>query len=551
MHSTKVAWLALAAGTLLLTGGCKHEAEQPDDDNAAVAVSPAGIFPITKQPATIRIMVMDNNRVDNFATNEFSKWIEETTNLRIEWEVVPPKSAEQKMTLALASGDYPDVFLGLNVNPVLQALYGKDGVFLPLNELIDKYGTETKRVLEEAPYVRDMITTPDGNIYGLPLVNECYHCTQGTKMWINQTWLDKLGLAMPTTTGQFFDVLKAFKEKDPNGNGEADELPLVGATNTPSGSIESFLMESFIESDSSHMFVKDGSIHVAYNQQGWKEGLEYLHRLYEADLLAPHTFTQDRVQLKQLGENPNDAIIGAIPAQNPAIFSDMDKSRWKQYVTVPPLQGPGGWRTAVYNPYGAVTQGAFIITNKAQSPEAAFRLADLLYSGEATFRSNVGRPDKEWSWAEEDDVGIDGHHARWRQLKLPGIPGKKQNVHWSQTGPSYRSNEWRLSQAADPDNPLEVVLYQETKKNYEPYRIEKNKIVPPLFFTSDQAEELADLSKPIDRCREDFLTRAVLGDLDIEAEWNDYVQSLEKLGLSRYLEIYQAAYDRKMAGSAK
>ncbi|WP_282941318.1 extracellular solute-binding protein [Paenibacillus sp. RC67] len=547
MHKDKTAMLVLLAGTLMLINGCEPEEERKDKENVAITVSPAGVFPITKEPTKIRIMVMDNNRVENFATNEFSKWIEEKTNLRIEWEVVPAKSAEQKLSLSLASGNYPDIFLGLNVKPLLQSLYGKDGVFLPLNDLIDKYGTETKKMFDEAPYVKDMITAPDGSIYGLPLINECYHCTMGTKMWINSVWLSNLGLQVPTTVDEFFEVLKAFKERDPNMNGEADEIPLVGATNAPSGNIESFIMESFIESDGNHMFVKDGTIQAAYIQPGWKDGLKYLHKLYDEGLLAAQSFTQDRNQLKQLGDSPNDALIGATPAQNPSVFSSMDKSRWKQYVTVPPLKGPGGWRTAVTNPYGSVAQGAFIITNKARSPEAAFRLADLLYSGEAALRGTVGRPGKEWTWAEETDNGIDGHHARWKQLVSFG---KMQNVHWSQTGPSFRSSEWRLSQAADAENPLEVVLYQETKKNYEPFKMDASKVVPPMFFTNDQAEELTDLISPIDNYRREFLARAVMGDADIDAEWDSYVQTLDKsLNLKRYLEIYQEAYDNRLKKS--
>lgn len=73
------------------------------------------------------------------------------------------------------------------------------------------------------------ITAPDGNIYALPSINDCYHCSMAQKMWIYKPWLDKLGLDVPTTTDELYTVLKAFKDKDPNGNGKADEVPLTGA----------------------------------------------------------------------------------------------------------------------------------------------------------------------------------------------------------------------------------------------------------------------------------------------------------------------------------
>ncbi|MFH5185012.1 extracellular solute-binding protein [Paenibacillus sp. TAB 01] len=425
---------ALLIGGVLAMAGCEPKSENPlqAKEPASIVVNPAGVFPITNEPTTLRVMVMDNNRVENFATNEFTKWLEEKTNLHIEWEVVPDKNAQQKLNLALASGDYPDVFLGLNVKPVQQALYGKDGVFLPMNRLIEQYGVETKRVLEQAAYAKEVITAPDGNIYSLPLVNDCYHCLLSSKMWINQAWLTRLGLPLPTTTEAFEQVLQAFKDKDPNGNGKADELPLVSATNAPSGAIETFLMESFVQSDTNYMFIENGKIQAAYNQPGWKQGLLYLRELYQKGLIATQSFTQDRNQLRLLGENPAANLIGAVPSQNPSVFSSLEGTRWKDYVAVAPLQGPGGWRTAEYNPYRSVSPGAFIITDKAKSPEAAFRLADLLYSEEAAFRGIIGRPEKEWTWAGPGDVGIDGKPAKWKQL---ANYGKLQNAHWPRPAP--------------------------------------------------------------------------------------------------------------------
>src|SRR5690606_41934995 len=70
----------------------------------------------------------------------------------------------------------------------------------------------------------------DGSVWGLPQWNDCFHCTFPSKMWLNTAWLDRLGLDTPTTPDEFRDVLKAFKEQDPNGNGAADEVPLTGAT---------------------------------------------------------------------------------------------------------------------------------------------------------------------------------------------------------------------------------------------------------------------------------------------------------------------------------
>ncbi|TVY08110.1 ABC transporter substrate-binding protein [Paenibacillus cremeus] len=537
--------LAVSTAAMLLVSACSNgktgdTANKSAADPKADGVTEAGVFPITKEKTKLRVMVKGSSIVENFATNEFSKWLEEKTNIQIEWEVAPEKTFQEKLNVSLASGDYPDVLLNMSVSPIQQSIYGKDGVFLPLNQYIDKYGVETKKMFQEVPYAKEQMSLPDGNIYSLPQINQCYHCSLGQKMWINQAWLDKLGLKLPTTTDEFAQVLKAFKEKDPNGNGKADEIPLVGATNGPASTLEYFLMSSFIEKDFNLKYVKDGKVQVAFNQPEWKEGLKYLNKLYADGLISAQTFTQDRNQLKQMGMNPDAAIIGAVPSQNQTVFVDADSPRFKDFVALPPLKGPTGVRSAPFNPY-QIINGMFVITNKAKNPAAAFRLADFLLSEEATLRSTIGRPGQEWDKAASGDLGLDGKPAKWKQLVTFG---KLQNVHWAQAGPSLRTNEFRMGQYADPKNPLEIILFKETKEKYEPYAIKLEKTVPPLFFTNEQAEELANLEKTITDYRTEFFAKAVTGGVDIEKEWNNYLATLDKMNLKRYLEINQQAYEQ-------
>ncbi|UUZ87014.1 extracellular solute-binding protein [Paenibacillus sp. P26] len=150
-------------------------------------------------------------------------------------------NAGDKKKLLLASGDYPAVFLSGDLTQAEQIDYGKQGVLKPLNDLIDKYGVEIKKAFQQDPDLKKSITAPDGKIYALPHINECFHCWYSQKVWINTTWLKKLNLQMPTTTEEFYQVLKAFKTQDPNGNGKQDEIPLSGADKTWHGNPAPFL----------------------------------------------------------------------------------------------------------------------------------------------------------------------------------------------------------------------------------------------------------------------------------------------------------------------
>ncbi|MBW7456431.1 extracellular solute-binding protein, partial [Paenibacillus sepulcri] len=356
----------ILAGCSSNTNSSNNAANQPaGSDNgtgeSANVATAAGEFPIVKEKTTLKVMVMGDANVESFDDNEFTKWYEEKTNVHVEWEVVPPMNAQDKLNLTLAGGDLPDVIMNFNVPAAQQMIYGQDGVFLELSDLIDKYGTETKKMFEANPLIKQVATASDGKIYSLPYVSDCYHCTVVQKMWIYQPWLDKLGLKMPTTTDEFYNVLKAFKEQDPNGNGKQDEIPFAGSIATPGNNIDSFVMNAFIYDNLTHdnfgLLLQDGKIDAAFNKPEWKEGLTYLHKLYQEGLISPESFTMDNDQLKRIGENPDVPILGVAAAFHMGNFTQFngESGRWLQYKAVPPLKGPSGLQVASNTPYTAVS----------------------------------------------------------------------------------------------------------------------------------------------------------------------------------------------------
>ncbi|GAB6930241.1 extracellular solute-binding protein [Paenibacillus sp. JCM 10914] len=537
---------------MLTTGilsGCSkgdNNTSETKNEDPQYAVSPAGQLPITDEKTTIRIMVPDNAVVEDFATNEFTKYLEEQTNIHIDWDVIPSSSAAEKLNLVLSSGDdLPDVIMGFGMSNSQQMIFGSQGIILPLNDLMEQYGFETKKMFEKLPIVKESITAPDGNIYSLPHTNECFHCTLPRRMWIYQPWLDELGLTMPTTTDEFYQVLKAFKENDPNGNGKADEIPLSGSPTGFYTGIDSFIMNAFIYNPGGdRVYLENDQVVVPYGKPEWREGLRYLNMLYKEKLLDPQSLTQDGDQLKRLGENPDTAILGSTAAMHMGVFSEFygASNRWLEYKTIPPLKGPNGVQVAPREAYHLVGSGEYLIMKSSKHSEAAFRLADYLYNEEVTLRSTIGRPGIEWTEAEADELGINGQPAKWKQVMDWGTV---QNVNWGQTGPSLRTNELRLGEVANSEKPLEVIMYDEAKNNYEPYQQNLENVLPPLFFSNDQAIEIADLSKTINDYVEEMIARFTTGDANLDTEWDSYIDNLKKMNVDQYLSIYQEAYDSK------
>jgi len=514
-------------------------------------VSAPGEFPIVEEPISLDILMLGHAIVEDFATNTFTEWYSERTGIQLNFAIAPPNEGQEVMNLTIASGDLPDIMVGFTVDPSTLALFGPQGLFLPLSGLIEEHGHFIHGVFEGSPQVRPLVTSPDGEIYGLPQVNECYHCFHAQRAWINQDWLDNVGMGLPETTDQLIDVLVAFKEQDANGNGDPnDEIPLAGATTGWNTNIDGFLMNPFVFSEFSgqnrFFEMNDGHISANVTSEGYREGLRYLHELYSLGLFGDESFTQPADQVKQQVEGGDASTIGVVLAGAHSVFANIGGDRWQRYVAIPPLEGPMGVRQSPYNPWG-VGSGQCVINAQTEHPEAAFKWCDGLYDRETTLRSVLGLPNEQWRWAEPGEPPLGPEfEAIWRRLSTFGT---LQNVHWAQRGPSYRPNHLRLGEVRRDDAAgLEIVLYEQTKAKMEPYARAIEDVIPPLAFTIAQAAEVTELRLGVNDYVAQMTAEFVLGRTDLDAGWDSFVATMESLGINRIAEIYQTAYDAQYGG---
>lgn len=516
----------------------------------------AGEFPIVTEPTTLRILLSNGEQVSDFNENAFTQWLEEKSGLDLQIEVVNSTDAQTKLNLVLASGDLPDILLGFPMTPSLLAQQGAEGTFIALNDLMAEYGMETKRVFEdERPQLLPLNLSPDGNLYGLPEINECFHCFLSQKLWVYKPWLDTLSLEVPTTTDEFEQMLLAFKDQDPNGNGIADEVAYSGNVEGQGGwhnSVEQNLMNAFVFYDRiqhDRLLLIDGQIQAAYAQPGYREGLRYLHRLYSQGLIDPNGLIQDNQALLQLGSQMDPHLLGAVSGGWMGTFTIPQTleqgAEMDNWIAIPPLAGPEGVQTAAYAPWG-FSVGRCVVTNAAAHPDVAFRFCDLLYSAEATMRNVFGVQDVDWIVPPEGEESIDGGQAAYRTLANWGEG--QTNSAWRQTGMTYRTSEFRLSQSA-VDQFVEVPLFI-ASNDMLPFAPPLESLIPPLSFDDEASGELTEAQLSVKTYVDEMLIRFITGDADIESEWDAYIETLNSQGLPRLLEIYQAAYDAQVGAAS-
>jgi putative aldouronate transport system substrate-binding protein len=525
---------------------------RPEEGSARLPgpqLSTPGKLPLVAEPVTLTVFVPSVGFVEDFKTNAYAKWVEEQTGVRIEWIESDKVDARNKLSALLASGAYPDIIFGANGTGLASQdlyRYGRQGVFIPLNRLIEEQGFWIKDLFAAEPAFKRIVTSPDGNIYGLPAVfTDDYHMTMRQKFWINQRWLDRLGLPLPTTTEEFFRVMVAFKDLDANGDGRTnDEIPMTGAKRNMED-LALWVMSAFVpaggQDDSgdaflnNYEFIVDDGVFFSADKREFREGLRFLRRMYLRGLFDVSALTQDRSQIRPFVEGPVNRV-GGVASHHPANFtalSDDPGAPIREYVAVPPLRGPAGRASTPWFIDAVIKPGEFAITDRCRHPELAFRWADHFYRLESALHDK-GVEGVHWERIDSASglVALNGKPAKYRYLK----PLSKEDNAQINMGPGW-TRDLKNEFARAPGFSYEEFLYNSTKL-YDPRKVRRYPYATVSIADRDFAE-FNELRRTIHTYVAEATDRFIIGDLDIDAEWDAYVAQLDRIGLGRYLKILE------------
>lgn len=500
-----------------------------------VKVSDVNQFPIVEEKTTLTVFTAKPGDVEDMETNAFTKWYEEKTNVKIEW-VFAAGDARRAINLQIASDDIADVFMGFSFSRSEQAAYYGQGIFIDLTDLVNEHGYYIKKMFEENPDIEKNMRHTEGKLLGLPGAVEDFTRNAPYKMWIYKPWMDKLGADMPETTEEFYELLKRFKNEDPNGNGIADEIPLAGRNllRNPVG-LDTYLMNAFVPWGPYGYYNDNGKAKFAPIQDEAKEGIRWIKKLYDEGLIHADGFIMDRNRITALAEN-SAPIMGAAPAKWTTQFTiaGSESGRSAEYVAVPPLKGPKGKQaTYTVNSYGT---SVFSITSDCENPELAIKWADWFYSEEQYLKNRGPVGIRK---AKAGELGFDGEQALFAIDKdVAASDITMQNDRW----PTGSLVFWPIN------NYIKTADYsinaEREKNSYDAYNIYSKyafenvcyeDITVDLEDSADYMELRTNLCSAIDSGFVSF----VIGEKDLDKDWDAYVQKFYDLGLERYLEIVQ------------
>lgn len=508
------------------------ESESKTESSTVVEEEPSlynlgGSLPIVNEPVTLKVLTRDasnNPHIGNEIENSpFWEFFEEKTGIHFEVEAIPEAELKQKMPLIMATPeDMPDIFFncGLTSAEVLQ--YGQQGIILCL----DEYATE-----EYMPNFLEMIDTveggygasyaPDGHLYSVPRATYTGSYVQSG---MNKTYLDSVGMEAPTTYAELYEVMKAIKaHPDPNADGiQGNEYCISGAYSSfKKTMLQNAGINTYYPWQGCIFDQENDDVYFVPTSQRYKDMLTWLNRFYEEGMIDPEVFTQtsaeynakhyaNRIFLKTSVDDPEGASYKGV-------VGDFRLTPLTLYEGETPTMARSG----------VFTSEAGFVAGNTEYPEICAMVLDAMFAEEISLVAGMGMEGVDYEFVSKEPLILDYYD---------GHKSSTEALAYGLYAPYWKRKEWQQPQTTALDKVKFEIL-----ENYGTLAFQFD-----LKFTLEEADEMALIEADLGTLCDDYYIGFIIGNYDIEKDWDAYVAECEKMNYKKLEEIYQASYNRFM-----
>ena len=374
---------ALAATALAGCGKTSEENTQTTAVKEAEGTAKEDL-PFSKYAETVTVHLggsLDSNAKIpdgmSYEDNSYTRFLKDELNIEVVYDWVASSSDfDEKMNLCIGSGTIPEM---MNVNAAQYRALLKYDMIQPLDQYFDDYASDALKGYVESggEELKKCISNDKGEMMAIPAPN----ITAGgiNEMWIRQDWLDNLGLEVPRTWDELAAVAEAFVTQDPDGNGEADTIGILGPGNTDHMNAiggNQFGLDPLFSSFQSYpqywLQDEDGTVKYGSIQPETRTALEKIQKLYTDKLIDTEMLVRNNCQEAILsgkvgiffgpwwiGYTVSDATLAG-------------EADWRAYFT--PLSEDGKYYTHMPDP----TSTYVVVSKSCKNPEAAIKIINYL-----------------------------------------------------------------------------------------------------------------------------------------------------------------------------
>lgn len=538
---------ALAVCTVVSMSGCGKSKVELNDGTFQEVDKSELEFPLSEKTTLTGMTTYPANTESDPNNRTIFKRLQENTNVEIDWTAIQSDQWSDKVSLAMANpAELTDFIFNAGFSDSDLLKYADQGIIIPLEEYIDAYMPNLKAVFDKYPEYRTMCTDTEGHIWALPWIEQLGSektaiQTVGNMSFINKKWLDFLGLQVPTTVDEFEQVLIAFRDHASEIQSEfgidGDIIPMSCIVNDgdqdPSILINGF-GEGYGDADKTrHIAVTDEKeVICSATQEGYKEGIEWLHKLNEEGLIDPEAFTQEWSTYVSKGKSGRYGVCFSWDVANIDNLQD--------WVPLPVLTADTRNLTPQNGSFtSGFDRGRCVVTAVAKNPALVCAWLDQMYDPMQSPQNNWG------TYGEEDDFDIfemgtnDEGEPMLKHAPLGDASPVEVREAESVGGPLAILDEYYGKYVTCPDDAQYRLDW--IKEYYTP-DMNMEFVYPNVFMEREDTEELsnlqADIEKLINAKKSDWIMNGFT-----DADWDEYTASLKSYGLDDYLAIYQKYLD--------
>ena len=308
---------------------------------------------------------------DNLVVTELRK----RTGVDIHFNYISSGDYNTKLNTLIAADTLPDIF----------STGGQTAIDLrDAGKLLDYSGL----LAENAPDIvatyqngelEAMAVNSDGGIYGLVgLGSQIIE-----NLIIRKDWLANVGMEVPTTLDELYEVMKAFTFNDPDGNGQNDTYGFVG-TGSNTAYYENIFAAYGIPMGRM-ILLEDGTVTTYMNHENYLKAVEYFRRLYQEGIMDPDFATLTDMETFERLWNGACGMLGfrAVGITNnwyPGRYTfEVPENPEDIFAQVLLTSEVTGETVGAVAEHVGTTGCACAISAKCANPEAALKLIDYMY----------------------------------------------------------------------------------------------------------------------------------------------------------------------------
>jgi len=454
----------------------------------------------------------------------------ELTGINIDYVVPSSTDAEAvEKGIMLSERNFTDI-IGFSATEVVQM--NADDVIIALDDVIDQYMPNYKAYLEANPDIEKLIRSDDGHIYYVPMVMEDASMGNTYGVYCRQDWLDEMGVKMPETIDEWYTLLTRIKN-------EKGVTPIMSTANylTSYGAF----MNAFVpERMGGDYYVEDGKVVFIPAMDGMREYLTVLNKWFEEGLIHPDAGTNISSSIIRGNMANGNAFLalGNAGSGIQRVTNEAAKSNLTIELTAvaTPSAKPGEkpkYQSA--SPVMAANTGGACISTTCKNVEAAARYLDFHWTEEGFLLKNFGIEGTSYTVVDgvetytdlilknPDGLTIDEAMAGYMEKNAIGLQAKNYLKGYYSSTPAAAAAPEIWASKGEIDFSMRMISH-----------------------TTEESDTLALYSELTTYVAQSFV-QFVIGVMDIETQWDEYMNNLKAFGMEECLKVKQAAYDRYAA----